>query len=371
MDPEQVTPAAGGGEPAQPTLNSTAGLSQSDLSAPPDPTGGSAAALAEGGAGTPGTAPAGATTAAEQAMSIRDAANYYGLDLSNYQDDAQAFAHLVQMARQAQQRNFYAELGQQVAPHAEAVQQYLREYQQRQQAAQPAKRQPWEAPEFDERWLQLVDRDQATGRYVPKPGVSPLLADKVNDYADHLDRWTSSLARNPMEALSPIIEQVATKLIETRFGAHQATLEAQQIIQGNEAWLYATDANGRRLLGPDGRYQPSPLGARYYTHLQTLQWAGVKDARTLDTLAKQLLSAEIAQGQAQAAAGQQQAAGAQAVQQLGRPQINPGQAVSPSRRPIVPGATDPDAEGLSLSEQMRRAMAEEGITDADFQQMFV
>lgn len=350
----------GGGPPIaeeQPTPapDSTAGLGVSELAERPDPSG---AGLDAGGTPTdPNLA------AATQAQTIRDAAKYYGLDLSQFDDDGQAFAYLVQAAQAAKQRNYYTELGQSIAPHASAVQQYLRDYQSRQQQVPQPQRPAWEAPEFDERWMGLVDRDPETGRFIPKAGVNPQYADKINDYADHVERWTTQLARNPREALSGMIREVAQEVIEGRFGAHQAQAEAQQIITGNEGWLYQVDAQGRRVTDQQGKFLPTPLGARYYTHLQVLQRSGVRDARTLDAIAKQLLQADLAAGAQPAAAPATQAA-------YGRPNVNPGQAVNPARRQVVPGATDPSEDGLSLSERMRRAMQEEGVSDADFQHMF-
>lgn len=373
--PPAPLPADGGALPTeeaiQPSLDSTAGLSAADLSARPDPAGGYAPDQA--GLGQTPTDPNMAAAAGSpegQAQSIRDAAKFYGLDLSQYDDDAQAFAYLAQQALAAKQRNYYTELGQQIAPHAGQVQQYLRDYQQRQQGQAPAQRPPHEAPAFDERWMTLVDRDQASGRFVPKAGVNPQYADAVNEYADHVEQWTTSLARNPREALAPLIQEVARELLETRFGAHAAQAQAQSIISSNEGWLYQVDANGRRVVDRQGLYQPTPLGARYYTHLQTLQRSGVRDAATLDTLAKHLLQADLAAGAAQGTQQATQAAGPQARQAMGNPNVNPGQAVNPARRHLVPGATDPDEAGLSLSEQMRRAMHAEGVTDSDFQRMF-
>jgi hypothetical protein len=374
MMADELEGAAGSDPPgAVAPPDSTAGLSQADLQARPDAGGGGEPPGQPGGGLQPADPNVAAAAAAGTQQSggsptIRDAAKFYGLDLSQYGDDAQAFAYLVQAARDAQSRNYYTELGQQIAPHAEAVQQYLREYQARQKEQKAPERKAWEAPEFDERWLQWCDRDPQTGRFIPKPGVNPLVADKVNDYADHIESWTTQLARNPREALSGLIEEVAGQLLESRFGAVAAQQEAQQIIAANEPWLYQVDQSGRRLVDAQGRFIPTPLGARYYTHLRTLQQAGVKDSRSLDALAKQLLQADMAAGTLQGASPP--ATTPQSGAAMGRPPVNPGQAVNPARRDLVPGATDPSEDGLSLAERMRRALAEEGVTDADFANVF-
>lgn len=389
MDPELFTihldplagPLAGGGggtpapEPApEPALNSLAdsGLSPEELAAPPsrEPVAPSpAAAAAAPLAADPNLAGAARTNPTQsQAQTIVDAARHYGLDLSSYGDDGQAFAAMAQMALASRQANYYAQLGQQIAPHYQGVQEYLRQRETSQ--TQPAARKPWEAPEFDERWLQLVDKDATTGMYVAKPGVNPLFAEKVQQYADHLENWTTQLARNPLDALGPLVTHVAEQLLEQRFGQQQAVAQAQEIVRQNEDWLYAVDTNGRRLVGNDGRFVPTPLGARYYTHLQTLRAGGVSDARTLDTLAKQLLQGDIAASNAAKAGTQQQVASPQAAAAAARANVNPGQAVPPARRQVVPGATEPDGTGLSLREELARAMQEEGITDADLMNVY-
>jgi hypothetical protein len=366
--------AGGGEQPGQgpaPQLDSTAGMSPQDLGSRPDFGPADPSSQAGGGAATPGDPNLAAATRQGQqpgqAPSIREAAQFYGLDLSQYQDDAQAFAALVQQAQQARQRNYYAELGQQLAPHHEQIQAYLR--QQQAQGRPPAERPHWQAPDFDERWLALVDKDPTTGTFIAKPGVNPAYADQVNAYAEHVDRWSNDLVRNPEEALGGLIRKVAGELLESRFGAHYAQSQAQSIIASNQDWLYATDERGQRLVGQDGRFLPTPLGARYYTHLQVLQRSGVRDAATLDALAKRLLAADHASGMFRAGTGTEPAqAGAQARQAQHRPQVNAGQAVPRERHEFVPGATDPDEAGLSLQERFRRAMARDGVTDADIEQ---
>jgi hypothetical protein len=361
-------------EASDPVLNSTAGLSAEQLSAPlsvesdAGDLGEPALTPADPNAAAATAQPAAQAVAAQQAATIRDAARHYGLDLSQYEDDGQAFAALVQMANQARQSNYYADLGRSIAPHYEIVQQAIQQRQQSQ--AKPADRKPWEAPEFDERWMNLVDKDPKTGMFVALPGAPPWVAEKVQAYADHLDQWTTSLARSPMDALGPLVKHVAEELLTQRFGQVQAQQQAQAIVAENESWLYQTDAHGRRLTGHDGKYLPTPLGARYYTHLQTLKASGVNDARTLDSLAKQLLQADIYATNAGKATATAAAATPQAVAAVSRHNVNPGQAVPAPRRQVVAGTTEPSAEGLSLRERMRLDIEAAGVTDADLMATF-
>jgi hypothetical protein len=80
-------------------------------------------------------------------QSIRDAAQQRGFQFApTVTDDRAALDYLIQQAALARQSDVYAQLGRQLAPKAEQIQQYLR---QQQAPAQPA-RQPWEAREWDD-----------------------------------------------------------------------------------------------------------------------------------------------------------------------------------------------------------------------------
>lgn len=375
LDPAADDLAGGGatadGANTAPALDSTANVSRSDLDAAPSFRDGTdlgvdpAVDAGQANPGDPYTTPARSQAPAQaQTQTIRDAAAAYGLDLSQYQDDGAAFAHLVNLANQNRQADYYAQLGRQIAPHYQGVTEYLKT----QQAAPAAtERASWQAPEFDERWMALVDKDPSTGMYVAKPGVNPVFAEKVQSYADHLEGWTAQLARDPEAALSGLIEKIATGLYEQRHQQTQQVAQAQSIVSQNESWLYQFDQAGRRMVGQDGRFVPSPAGARYYTHVMTLKNGGISDSKTLDTLAKQLLQADIyaAQGQGQPNQGHPATPPPAA---FNRPNVNASQAVDRTRRPAPPATTTADTRGRSLLEMLRSQISENGITDEDVRQ---
>jgi hypothetical protein len=388
LDPASET---GGGadaaaEPAATPSLDLSGISAADLAAVPDLRGEEAEATAAAPAATPDqpTAPA-ATTPADpnvaagaaqqpvvhpqqaQAQTIRDVAAMYGLDMGRFKDDGAAFAHIVSLARQAGQANYYAQLGQQLAPHYEGIQQYLAT---QQRPAQPEERPAWQPPEFDERWLNFVERDEQTGAFKPRAGafVDPAIVGKVQAYAD----WMANYNRNPMAVITPAIETraraIAEEIVGRQFEARQQQQTVGQIVESNAAWLYQADAQGNRLIDPvTNQYVPTPTGARYLHHVRTLGQAGIRDPRILDQTAQQLVRAELAANPASAAA--QPAGGpspAQARAAVAQPPVNPGQAIDPARRPSVPGATEPSGQGLSLTEMLRRSFSEGGVTDNDF-----
>jgi len=294
-------------------------------------------------------------------QSIRDAGTAIGYQFpANITDDRAALTHLIQLAQSNRNADMYAQLGRKLAPNAEGIQQYL---QQKSTPAAPS-RQPWEAPEFDERWAGLVERNEATGIFVSKPGVPHEIANKVNAYVE----WKSAYDRDPAKMINGMVEARAKTIAESTFReqfqaqAHEQTINS--IVQGNGTWLYQVNEQGQRVADYNGRPMLSPLGARYMHHLEGAKNMGVRDPRQQDALAKNLVRGEIAQqAQHQAWAANQVPANPQAV---ANPNRNPLQAIPAVQRANTPGATDPSATGKSLSEMLREGFAAEGVNDSDF-----
>jgi hypothetical protein len=312
------------------------------------------------------TTPAAGATPGNDWQSIREAARAYGYDPGQqFGDDRQFLIHLLQQAQNNRQADFYARLGQQIAPHAQQFQTYL---QQQQAPAQPQGPQPWEAPEFDERWVNLVDRDPATGVFLAKPGVPAEIAQKVNAYAD----WKAKFDRNPAQVINGMVEQrakaIAADVVREQLQAQTREQTIGQIVAENRSWIYQLDAQGAPTINPmTGQPVVTPTGARYLHHLQAVRSMGVTDPRHQDSLAKNLVRAEFAAAQQagnQAAATQ--AANPQTRQAATMPNLNPLQAQPPAQRRTNPAATEPSPAGKSLRELLQEDFAAEGVTDADF-----
>ena len=140
--------------------------------------------------------------------SIREAARQAGFDFGHGVDnDEAALNMLLQRAQASRQQSMYEQLGRQLAPQAERIQQFVRS--QQQPAAAPA-RKPWEAPEFDERWGALVERDPATGLFFAKPGTPPEIAAKVNEFVE----WKSKLDQNPAAVLNEMVKAQAQEIAQ-------------------------------------------------------------------------------------------------------------------------------------------------------------
>jgi hypothetical protein len=377
----EVAGGIGQAEPAQGTSADSSGLGSSDLGGLGDDSrggfepaimgrevsaSGSSGLATSGGEGEPPpssvTPPAG--QGAESWQSIREAARTLGYDLSSYQDDQSALAHLVQSAARAKEANYYAQLGQQLAPHAQGIQEYLAQQKKPVVQERPA----YAPPEFDKRWLSLVEFDQNTGMYLAKPGAPSEVAQKVNAFAE----WQEKFRANPLEMIQPAIDDRLSRVVEERVSAvlanHQRQQSINQIVAQNADWMYQKGADGRPLSGADGRYVTTPHGTRYAQHVAQLQRSGVNDPVTIDALARNMLAGEIAMAQVQRSQQQQQA-GVTAAPALAvaRAQANPLQAAAMAAPgAFVPGSTEPTDGGLSLTDMLRRDMRAAGVTDADF-----
>lgn len=306
-----------------------------------------------------GAAPA---TGAQDWQSIREAAARFGYaDLGQYQDDEAALVHLIQQAQRAKQSDAYAQLGRQMTPHLQDFQTFRQQQASTQKAAAaPAAYMP---PEFDDRWLGLLERDPASGLFFGKPGTPPAIVDAANKRLE----WQDKFSKNPIQFFEQYSQDKVAPLVQQQVQAqleqYKQSQQVDSILASNFQWLYQHDQSGRPLAGANGQYMPTPAGQLYIQQVDQLSKAGVRDPRMQDQLARQLVAGVFAQGQAQ----QRQAAApsAQAQQQLARPNVNPLQARSPVERAAV-GTPEPDGTGMSLSELMRKNFDAAGVSDSDF-----
>ena len=234
-----------------------------------------------------------AAPAAEGWQSIREAAQAQGFQFDHtVTDDRTALNFLLRQAGAARSSDIYAQLGRQLAPQAQGIQAYLAQQTQPQQSTpKPA----WEAPEFDPRWVELVELNQQTGLYVAKPGVGHDVAAKVNAYAE----WKQGYDRDPAKVLNGMVEararSIAQETFREQFAAQQREQTIGELVHENSAWLYQVDQGGQRTRDYQGNFIPTPVGAAYLTQLQAVRQMGVSDPRQQDALAKQLVRGQYAQ----------------------------------------------------------------------------
>lgn len=299
--------------------------------------------------------------------SIRDVVGSLGYQIPAHLsqgDDRAVLLHILNQAQQNQQANYYAQLGQAIAPQYQQFQQFLA---QQQPQAQSQQRHEWEAPEFDREWLQLVDQDPRTGRYLAKPGVNPAIADRVNAF----DRWQQQYGQNPVAPVRAMMQHELPAMIQQQVQAgiqqYQQQQTVQSIVTANAEWMYQNNAEGRPVIGVGGQPVFTPQGMRYGQLVHQLEKGGMHDPRMIDQTARNLLLGELAQGQLR---GNQQQPNQTQVQNAlagGRSQTNPLQSLPAQQRQLTPGATEPDNTGMSLTEVLRRELAP--YNDSDFREL--
>lgn len=224
-----------------------------------------------------------APTAAEtQWQGVRDYAKTQGVELP-FEDDGAALNTLLSAYKQANERNYYADFGRQAAPHAQEFQEYLRT---RQQPQAPAAPPPWKGPEFKEEWLQVVEKDENTGRLRSKAGYDPTIAQKVEAYAEWRERWQ----KEPEAIIGPLIQSEAQKLVDARFAEQNERYRADQLLSRHAAWMFAADAQGRALYNQQtGQRQITPEGVTYARATEQLWASGIRDVGTIDTYAQMVV----------------------------------------------------------------------------------
>ena len=149
-----------------------------------------------------------------------------------------------------------AQLRQNQATHAELQQLRALVWQMQQQQQRPQEpprpsdkpKLPWTIPEFDRRWLKLLQRDDS-GNIVPVAGADPTLGQKYQTWQDAREAALDQLLSDPHGALqsgfAPLIQQAVQQHVQQILGQHSQFVQNQQVEQRlrqfesqNKSWLY-------------------------------------------------------------------------------------------------------------------------------------
>jgi hypothetical protein len=282
---------------------------------------------------------------------VGDYARQYGVNLPG--SDAQALQVLLNAYRQSQQRNFYTDYGIRMAPYADQIQAWIQQQQAMQ--AQPQQRPAWQPPEWDPRWLQMVERDPQTGHVYAKPGVDPRIADKVVAYAD----WQDKFREDPGQFIQPMVEARARDIVQQEFQSYRQNATADNLVSQNSNWMFAYQPNGAPILMEDGSRALSAAGALYARSVNQIWNSGVRDVQQCHALARSVVENAVLRQQwiqAQQAAIQGQQASQAAIPQS----VGGGEGPVPGPRR---GKAD-TAAGMSLRERLNARLKQFGDRDA-------
>ena len=265
-------------------------------------------------------------TSSSSWQGVRDFARAQGVELP-HENDAAALQSLIAAHQQLQQRNYYAELGQRIAPHAGELQRYLQSRQ-----AQPQVTPAWQPPEFQKEWLKQVERDPETGLLRAKPGYDPGLPARVQAYADWRDRFLDS----PEQVIGPLVEQRSRQIVREEQGVYQSQALANSLIAADSHWMFEEGPRGRTL---------TPAGQHYATMAKNLWDGGLRDINQIHAMSRATIENAVLRQQIQSL--RPAAVNAPLAEQ---PVNAGGSAARPANGapPVAPGAR----KGLSLREAL-------------------
>lgn len=161
-------------------------------------------------------------------------------------------------------------------------------------------------PDFDPQWAQLVEMGEG-GRYVLRPEyigtIDPVIAEKVNEYAEWREERSNALLNNPMDmilddGLEDYIEARINHAIESNFEENTLNSQAEQFVAENASVLYLTNDDGELLYDP-ATQEPmlSPVGqALSDAHVALLE-QGMEDPVARHNVAMQLVTSQFGGGQ--------------------------------------------------------------------------
>ena len=172
-----------------------------------------------------------------------------GDDYASLDEDA-ALARFQQERAEAQQlrqqTQHYAWQLQQLQQQQEQSQRQAQQYQQQQVQQQAAEKKAWKAPEYDPRWLALVERNEK-GQLVPVPGADPTLPQKIQNYADWKAQNEQKFWADPggfvheqlQDRIATMVQEQATQAIQQ----YHRDREISDWEKANSQWFYG--ANGQ------------------------------------------------------------------------------------------------------------------------------
>lgn len=316
-------------------------------------------------AAPPVSAPAAAQAQAPAASAaewqgVVDYARSQGIQLP-YQDDVAATRALLDAYRGSQERNYYADLGRQMAPYSDQIQAWIQQNQiQRQAQSQQADRNPYASPEWDDRWALMVERDPNTGLIRSKPGYDPRIGEKAQAYAEWRNKWDND-PKFRDAYVEYKAEAKAAKMIEERFASHAEGVQAQNIVGQNAAWIFQVHDDGSPVLDQHGMKTLSPAGHLYAQKVNEIWNAGIRNVEQCNAMARTYVENVVLRQQYIAQQQQAAAYANQASQSQG--QISPSVGGTATRPAVSPRPPRVKQDGLSLREMLNAKM--NGMRDED------
>jgi hypothetical protein len=188
---------------------------------------------------------------------------------TNFKDDHEAWQAVLSAFQGARQRNYYQDVGQQVAGDYQNYLAWRQQQQGQQQQAQAQADNPYGRPEWNESWLNYVERDEASGLIRSKQGYDPAIGTKVQNYVEWRRNFREKLENDPGAVLQPLIQRQAQELVQREIGGIREQMQARTLLDQNADWLFQRDGYGRFQVNPqDGKRIYSQNGVQYFQHVR-------------------------------------------------------------------------------------------------------
>lgn len=261
-----------------------------------------------------------------------------------FKDDTSAYQGLIQAYRQLQQRNYYADVGQRIAPHAQQFQEFLRQREQQTAQTQAAQPKPWAAPPYKREWLQMVETDESTGQLRSKPGYDPAIADRVTAYAE----WRDKFLQSPDEVLKPWVAAEAQQIVQAQMATYEESRQADSLVQREASWMFQGGQRGN----------PLTVAGQMYNRVTDELWAGgLRDVRQLHRAGVSAVQNAFLRQQAQAQTASQAVASRTPAQQAQTPLSVAGAIVRHGSSGAIPPARQDTQPNMSLHQRLMKKTA--------------
>ena len=282
-----------------------------------------------------------------EAASIRDAFTARGYDTSSFANDDQFIevieSGLSQLGDLPQLQQM-AQYGQQYLQQSSTPQapQQAPQYDEPVQEAPPEpihQGSPWDPPEFDKTWDNLLQVDPRTQQYIPvNEHVNPAVAQKANEYKDWLRSQGQRFWDNPYdfmkEGLSDWVADVADSVIDHRMGQRDTNEQVTGFLAQNADRFYVMDQGGNIQYDPATGDEVLTQQGQALKHYATqARQGGMSAPEAIQQYAMGMLERDL----------YQQGAQQQYYEQMAQQQSQPPQQTAPET--FVQGAAQPSPPG--------------------------
>ena len=236
-------------------------------------------------------------------QSVRDALQQRGFPVEQFPEDEQLLDYLVQQTVAASNIPQLQQLAQQAQAQQQGGAQQAATGQQPATPAKPAAKPYWDKPpEWDPQLENFLTEKNGVVQVRPEyvAVVDPSLPRRYMEFQDWRKRAVNKLLVDPAETIWPGVAEKAREIAREEIRQQQNEFEQRQFAQAfaadNDPWLYAHDAQGRRLSDPvTGRHVFSREGQVFGGLLQQAAMQGLSDPRASAQWAMMALPSALAQ----------------------------------------------------------------------------